>query len=34
LLAGDAPGKVLREARRWIEEHRPELWAMWDEFQR
>jgi len=34
LLAGDAPGKVLREARRWIEEHRPELSAMWDEFQR
>jgi len=34
LLAGDAPGKILREARRWIEEHRVELLAMWDEFQR
>jgi len=34
LLAGDAPGKVLREARSWIEEHRAELSAMWDEFQR
>jgi hypothetical protein len=34
LLAGSAPGKVLREARCWIEEHRAELLAMWDEFQR
>jgi Domain of unknown function (DUF4160) len=34
LLAGDAPGKVLREARRWIEDHQAELLAMWDEFQR
>jgi uncharacterized protein DUF4160 len=34
LLAGDAPNKVLREARRWVEERRAELLAMWDEFQR
>jgi hypothetical protein len=34
LLAGDAPNKVLRQARRWIEEHQAELMAMWDEFQR
>ena len=34
LLAGGAPSKVLREARRWIEENRVHLTAMWDEFQR
>jgi hypothetical protein len=34
LLAGDAPDKALRQARRWLEEHRAELLAMWDEFQR
>ena len=34
LLAGDAPNKVLEQARRWVEEHRAELLAMWDEFQR
>ena len=34
LLAGDAPGRVLRRARRWVEEHRAELMALWDEFQR
>ena len=34
LLAGDAPNKVLRHARRWVEEHRAELFAMWTEFQR
>jgi hypothetical protein len=34
LLAGDAPNKVLKQARRWIEQHRVELLAMWDEFQR
>jgi hypothetical protein len=34
LLAGDAPGKVLKQARRWVEGHRAELLAMWDEFQR
>jgi hypothetical protein len=32
LLAGDAPNKVLKQARRWIEQHRVELLAMWDEF--
>jgi DNA-binding XRE family transcriptional regulator len=32
LLAGDAPNKVLRQARRWVEEHRAELSAMWDEW--
>lgn len=25
LLAGDAPNKVLRQARRWVEENRAEL---------
>jgi hypothetical protein len=34
LLAGAAPSKVLRQARRWVEAHRAELLAMWDEFQR
>jgi hypothetical protein len=34
LLAGDAPKRVLREARRWVEEHCVELLALWDEFQR
>lgn len=34
LLAGDAPGRILREARRWIAEHRAELLELWDEFQR
>jgi hypothetical protein len=34
LLAGDAPNRVLKQARRWVEEHRAELLAMWDEFQR
>jgi len=34
LLAGDAPNKVLRQARRWVAEHRAELLAMWTEFQR
>jgi len=34
LLAGDAPSKVLKQARRWVEEHRGELLAMWDAFQR
>jgi Domain of unknown function (DUF4160) len=34
LLAGDAPKKVLKRARGWVEEHRAELLAMWDEFQR
>jgi hypothetical protein len=34
LLAGNAPSRVLREARRWIEEHRQELLQLWAEFQR
>jgi len=34
LLAGDAPVRVMRQARRWIAEHRAELSAMWNEFQR
>jgi hypothetical protein len=34
LLAGDAPNRVLRQARRWVEENRAELSAMWDELQR
>jgi hypothetical protein len=34
LLAGDAPNRVLRQARRWIEEHQAELLELWDEFQR
>ncbi|HXP29832.1 MAG TPA: DUF4160 domain-containing protein [Stellaceae bacterium] len=34
LLAGTAPNKVLKQARRWIEGHRAELSALWDEFQR
>src|SRR5215475_14358140 len=31
LLAGSAPGKVLRTVRRWIAENRAKLSAMWDE---
>jgi hypothetical protein len=27
-------GSFLKQARRWIEEHRAELLAMWHEFQR
>jgi hypothetical protein len=34
LLAGEAPNKVLRQARRWVEEHRAELSATCAEFQR
>jgi Domain of unknown function (DUF4160) len=34
LLAGEAPSKVLKQARRWVEGHQVELSAMWDEFQR
>jgi hypothetical protein len=34
LLAGDAPNKLLKRARLWVKEHRVELLAMWDEFQR
>jgi hypothetical protein len=34
LLAGNAPNKALRRARRWIEEHKETLSALWEEFQR
>jgi hypothetical protein len=34
LIAGDAPNKVLREARRWIEGNRTELSRLWNEFQK
>ena len=34
IYAGKAPGKLLRQARRWVAEHRAELDAMWREFQR
>jgi hypothetical protein len=34
LLAGDLPNKVLKQARRWVEENQAELSALWDEFQR
>lgn len=34
VLAGDAPNRALRQTRRWVEDHRAELLAMWDEFQR
>ena len=34
LLAGGAPAKVLRQARRWIQQHSAELATLWDEFQR
>jgi hypothetical protein len=34
LLAGAAPGRALRQARAWIEQHRGELMTLWEEFQR
>jgi len=34
LIAGDVPNRVLRETRRWLEEHRTELLQLWNEFQR
>jgi hypothetical protein len=34
VLAGEVPNRVLRLARRWIEEHRAGLLEQWDEFQR
>ena len=34
LLAGQAPNKVLKQARRWVEAHHAELLAMCNEFQR
>ena len=34
VLAGAVPAKVLKEARRWIQQHQAELTSLWDEFQR
>jgi hypothetical protein len=34
LLAGTAPSRALKQARRWVEQQRPALLAQWDEFQR
>jgi hypothetical protein len=34
LLAGDAPNRVVKQARRWVEAHQAELLEQWDEFQR
>jgi hypothetical protein len=34
LLACDAPNRVLKQTRRWLEENRADLLAMRDEFQR
>lgn len=34
LLAGNAPNKVVKQARRWVEEHQVELLKLWNEFQR
>ena len=34
LIAGNAPNRVLREARRWLQEHRSESSRLWNEFQR
>jgi hypothetical protein len=34
LIAGDAPNRVLREARHWLERNRVELLRLWNEFQR
>jgi hypothetical protein len=33
LIAGDAPNKVLRQARQWLEENRADLLELWREFQ-
>ena len=33
LIAGDAPNKVLRQARKWLEENRADLLQLWSEFQ-
>jgi len=33
VLAGAAPGKVLRQARRWVEQHQEELMTLRDELQ-
>jgi len=34
LLAGDAPNRVVKQARRWVAAHQAELLGRWDEFQR
>jgi Domain of unknown function (DUF4160) len=34
ILAGDAPRRVLKLARQWIQEHRASLVEQWNEFQR
>jgi hypothetical protein len=34
LIAGRAPSKVLKLARRWLSEHRSELLVLWQEFQK
>jgi hypothetical protein len=34
LLAGDAPNRGVKQARRWVEAHQAELLERWDEFQR
>jgi hypothetical protein len=34
LIAGDAPNRVLSEARHWLDGNRVELLRLWKEFQR
>jgi hypothetical protein len=34
LIAGGAPGKVLKIAGHWLDEHRSELSVLWQEFQK
>jgi Domain of unknown function (DUF4160) len=34
LLAGDAPARVLKQARNWLAQHQAELLELWDTFQR
>lgn len=34
VLAGAAPGRVLKQARTWIASHRATLLELWDEFSR
>jgi hypothetical protein len=33
LIAGHAPSKILRQARRWMESNRSQLLQLWDQFQ-
>ena len=33
VLAGEAPNKALRQARRWIAENQAKLMELWDTFQ-